>query len=95
MTNDPSTPHSPGTTPGPVPPLAVDDRTRPDAIAPVQARQLASPGESRMEQLEHAVTDGARSAAQNVDSYVRVYPWGAILASAAAGLVLGLLAGRG
>ena len=48
-----------------------------------------------MEQLEHAVADGARSAAQNVDSYVRVYPWGAILASAAAGLVLGLLAGRG
>ena len=96
MTNDPRTPSTPRATPEPVQPFVAQDGLRPDAsLAEEEQQQPASSTGSRIEQLEHAVTDGARSAAQNVDSYVHVYPWGAILASAAFGLVLGLLAGRG
>lgn len=95
MTNDPETPFAPRATPEPVQAFGAQDSPRQDAGLPEEEPRPDSATGSRIEQLEHAVADGARSAAQNVDSYVHVYPWGAILASAAFGLVLGLLAGRG
>lgn len=93
MTSDPRTPSTTGTTPEPVPPFATPPQAD-NGEDPHAPQQHAGPTGSRIEQLEHAVADGARSAAQNVDSYVHVYPWGAIAASAALGLVLGLLVGR-
>ncbi|WP_157360010.1 hypothetical protein [Caldimonas brevitalea] len=48
-----------------------------------------------LHRLETAIASGARSAVQSVDSYVRVYPWGALAASAVLGLAVGLLFSRG
>ncbi|WP_157359739.1 hypothetical protein [Caldimonas brevitalea] len=47
-------------------------------------------GAAGVQRWEHAIASGATNAARNVDTYVRVYPWGAIVASAAVGLVVGL-----
>ncbi|WKB55302.1 hypothetical protein [Eleftheria terrae] len=43
---------------------------------------------------EDSVSSGVRTAAQNVDSYIRTYPWGALLASAAVGVAFGVLVSR-
>jgi ElaB/YqjD/DUF883 family membrane-anchored ribosome-binding protein len=95
MTSDPTRHYTPTTTPEPVnPPPLLNAPKQSDGATDDERTPVAHPASS-MEHFEHVVADDARSAAHTVDIDVRVYPWGAILASAAAGLVLGLLAGRG
>ncbi|MCW7538894.1 hypothetical protein OOT46_13695 [Aquabacterium sp. A7-Y] len=71
------------------------DPSSADASLDAGSPGLHSPAGSPLRRWEKSVASGARTAAQNVDSYVHVYPWGALAASAVIGLALGLLVSRG
>jgi hypothetical protein len=70
-----------------------------DTPRPLAAQAVAPPHEpepaAEPRPFEEALADGARSAAQGVDTYVHVYPWGAILASAVLGMAVGAMLARG
>ena len=76
-----------------------DTRDATDTPMPLAAQTVAPPHESEPatgpRPFDEALADGARNAAQGVDSYVHVYPWGAILAAAVLGMAVGAMLGRG
>lgn len=70
-----------------------DGMNRLDQVRSSMSTQFEGARE-KLGELQGTVTDGAKMAYDNTDSYVRSNPWTAVAIAAAAGAVIGFLASR-